>query len=224
MIILAIIVLVVARNTIIGWMIDFSLKKKGGFSADIHSVALKLSQPNLLIQDLKILNPKGSYRESLAAKVDRLEVNYDPMAFYRGEPRLQKLVIDISEIMIVKNRAGEMNWLRFQNAFHSSQKAHFQIDELVLSIGSVSYLDENRSSEKPLVYKIQIKERRYKNIKTADDIKRIITQLITQVLPKNLLDSVRPMIDQEIQKRIDPLGQGAKRILDIFGNEPQKAK
>ncbi|MBI4024439.1 MAG: hypothetical protein HY360_05620 [Verrucomicrobia bacterium] len=215
--------IVLGRNSVGVWMTRNAIEHATGFSVTIGSLDIQLTRPRLIAKDIIIHNPKGAYKEPLAMKIQRLDAVYDPLSFLRGEPHLRKLAIDISEVKAVKNAQGELNLKRLQGSSPSNPNPdaddRFRIDELAISLGTVVCLDEGRGMTRPKTYKVNAKNRVYRNIQRRAEIKKLVLNLLVESLPRNLLGLTVETLDRGIKNVADTLEKGAKSLLNIFGAE-----
>jgi len=215
-----VVLFILGRNTIGVWIVEGKLKKATGFSTNIEFLNIKLTQPRLMAREITITNPKDLCNEPRAMKIDLLEVDYKPASIFQRKPHFEKLVIDISEVVAVKNTRGELNLRRLQcqksEADEKTATSDIQIDELVLSLGTVLYIDERREGARPVVYHIQAKNRAYRNIQHKDEIKSLVMNLVIQSVPANILGLSREAIDQSIQSITDAVDGKGKGMLDFF--------
>jgi len=215
LIILVIVVItILARNALGRWIAKSALEKWTGFPVAIDQFSIKLNQPLVIVRDITLHNPQSFYQEPRAIKINLIEAYYDLNSLSHKELHLRQLVLDIAEIVAVKNKNGELNLKQFQHptSYNNSSSfkpiKKFKIDEVVLSIGEILYFNERYNNPELKTYKINIKNRRYQNINTPEDIKKLIMNLTIQSLPNNLLDLTTQTLGKSIQEEMDVLKKG----------------
>lgn len=208
---------VLGRNMIGNWMGAAVFRKATGFPTFISALDIKLTRPEIVMRDVAIRNPLDAFREPRAVEINRLEATYAPWSVLRGTPHFRRVVMEISEVVVVKNAAGETNLKRFERNTDSKKtdgtsghSEKFQIDELVVSLGNVLYLDESRGSTQPKVYAVNAHKQVYRNVKNSKDIQKIVMSL-TKGLPANLY-----LIPETINNIKGTIEKGAGGLLDLF--------
>ena len=207
-------------------MVRHALERTTGFVAQIHSLNIHLTQPRCTALDVTIENPRDLCKEPVALRIDLLELDYKPGSILGRKPHFRRIVLNISEVIAVKNAQGELNLRRLQRARDDSgpgaKPADLQVDELVLSIGTLRYVDERRENPNPAIYKIEVKDRVYNNIQSSEDIKAIVTNLVAESAPRNLLNLATQIVDEGLQKVSETLDQGAQTLRNLFGGQEKK--
>lgn len=198
--VLMVVLAFVFRDEIERGIMRCSLQKLTGASCFIDSIRVHLVPSYMTARNVLILNPQGAFQEPVALKINLLETDYDLASIRQFSPHIQKLILDVYEINVVFNQKGELN-LQGINACDSAAK-NMQIDELILSLQNVRYLDERLGMPSPLGYKAHIKDKRYTNLRSADDVKKLLTRLALESLPsqKPVLDPQKKFPDRKTRK------------------------
>jgi uncharacterized protein involved in outer membrane biogenesis len=210
--------LVLMRNQIGIWITQSKLQKVTSFPATISGLDIKLTRFHVVARDIVIHNPKDLYQEPLAMKIHLFEGYYAPTSFLGSEPHFEKISLDIPEIVVVKNQNGEINLKRIQNHRKNQTAADskFQIDELVLSVGKITYLDETKQPVETKTYQVNLRDRSYENLRSSEDIKKVVLNVVTRSLPQNLHGLVPETLKQNVQ---DLLQKGQGSLLNTFKGE-----
>jgi hypothetical protein len=216
---LILLVLILSRQTFGIWMTQRSIENVTSFAATISVMDIKLTRFQVVAKEISVHNPKGFCREPLVMKMNLVETYYEPLSLMSGEPHFEKLVIDINEVIVVRNLQGELNVQRLRKS-KSSKK--FQIDELILSLGKILYIDEKKDPTQPSTYVVNARNRSYKNIKSASDINKIVLNLVIRSSPQNLLELSPESLDPHIKTVSEAVNQG-KRLLNIFSKEKEES-
>ena len=225
-----IVVLLLARNAIVGSILKGGIQRLTGFQTHIGALNLRLTRPEIAARDIAVRNPPDAFRERRAMEINRIEAVYQPGALMRRKLHCPKLVLDISQVLVVKNASGETNLKRLQPKINPSGRdssgggsSNFQIDELIVSINEALYIDEKKEDAQPRIFRLNVKNRVYRNIKSSQDIKKIVTNLVIEKLPSNLISLTPQALDEGIESvnkgmnTVTNLLEKGKNILDIFG-------
>jgi hypothetical protein len=212
--ILVVVFVVFFRQNIGIWITQDALEKITGLPATITVFDIKLNHFQVVARNVMMHNPKQGYQEAVAMKIPLMETYYDLPSLWSNEPHFEKLVINIDQVIAVKNSQGELNLERMRSN-RSQPERKFRIDELVLSIGDVIYVDEQHSSSKPLIYKIHARNKIYKNITSSEEVKKIVLNLILKSLPENLLGLGIEPLEKQI-KSADNFINSGKNLLENF--------
>ncbi len=137
----------------------------------------------VVIKDLTIEHPPGFEKDSFI-DIPRIVVEYDLGALLKGKLRMPLVLIDLREMMVIKNREGKLN-VDSIKTIHPDKKETFEIpefviDELKLNVGKVVYKDQYKKKiPQVLVYDINIRNRTFKNI---NNVPKLITIVMVQAL------------------------------------------
>ena len=179
--------IILARENIGIWIAEDALEELTGFRIVIGRLNIKLNKPMLIAQEVTLRNPKGLYREPLAMKIDRIEAEYEPSSFLRGKPHFQRLNLQISDAIAVKNTDGQVNLNRLRlpavRADPRGEPRACKIDEFVLSMDRILYLNEQRENSQPEVYPVNARNEIHRHIHDPEDIKRLVRDRINHALP-----------------------------------------
>jgi hypothetical protein len=178
--------LILCRQTIGIWITQSAIEKVTGCAATIKVMDIKINSCHVIARDTTMFNPKDFSAEPLIMKLDLVDTYYDPMSMMSGEPRFEKLVLDIREVRLVRNKEGKINLDQLKSP--SNQKSKFKVDQLVLSLGDLVFIDEKHNPSKAITYKIRVTNKVYENIHSSEDLKKIVLGLIARSLPQNLVD------------------------------------
>ena len=190
---LLIILVVVGRNYLLAWSLPALIKAQTGFPSSIDRVDLRLTQPLIVLHDVVLNNPSNHFREPVAIRVHRLEIHYRPLSLIYGETHLTRLFLEISELSVVRDLQGETNLQYFQkntSSPHStssrstnSTPVPFRLDEFVLSMNEIRYVDESKSAPSPTLIKPNVHQALYKNLTSPHEIQKIIVEIFVKNFP-----------------------------------------
>ncbi len=170
------------KNTAIKSAVTVGATAVTGAPVQIDGLSFGVFKPSIKIKGFKMYNPKG-FPEGVLVDIPRMEVDYSLSALFRKKLHLRRVYVDIKEMGVLKNQEGKLNvdGLKIAQKEETkpnkpSQQLALQIDELTLSIGRVVYKDYSQKNKAPAidVFEIGIKEKKYKNITSAQQLAALI--------------------------------------------------
>ena len=198
----------------------------GGLKLKIGSLRASIPQTIININSMVILNP-DHFKDKIMLDIPHIEIDYDISALLKKKIHLYKVSIDLREFTIVKdkNHKTNLNYIKSDNKKTGKRKKKakksrdLQIDELNLKIGKLIYKDYSMPGEPSVSeYNINI-DSRYKNIKNANQIiKLIVARAVINTAVENLLD-VRELDDiasDKLKTGKEVLEKTVNEIKDIF--------
>ncbi len=217
-IVVAAVILVLARNQIIKAGAGATIKAISGVDMRIGSLDIGLFRPAVQIKDLKLFNP-SNFSEKLMMDLPELYVKYDLPAILKGSIHLPELRVNLKEFVVVRSPKGEINVNSLQ-ALQPKQSGgpppKIKIDVMELNIGKVIY-KEFRSTGEPRVseYKIDLHER-YENI-TDPNV------LVSLIVSKALRNTSIAGVSSIVKKADNILSSTAGKLLSTTGETASKA-
>ena len=95
-------------DSIVRVYMEHSIRAQTGMDAEIGRVSIGLLEPRLEIRDLKIFNPP-SYGGTLLMDIPEFHVEYDRLALAEHKIHLTLVRLNLGELDVVKNEAGQTN-------------------------------------------------------------------------------------------------------------------
>jgi len=156
--VLAVVLIVVfflSINSILRVVIEHNIRAQTGMDAEIGRFKLGLAEPTVEIQNLKIYNPPD-FGGTPFLDIPEIHVEYDRAALAKKEIHVTLLRLNLGELDIVKNQAGQTNIfalglkLPTKKSGGSNVAASFRnqtgydlqgIDVLNVSIGTAKFID-----------------------------------------------------------------------------------
>jgi len=141
------------------------------------------------IEDLRLLNPPG-YKDRVMLDMPEIYVDYNLPALIAGKVHLNKLRLNMSEFVVVKNEKGEINLnalnvvkeQKGEKKVTPAEKAKMpdmQIDVLELKVGKVVYKDYSMGGL-PRVQEFNINiDERYLNV---DDPDKLVSLIVVKAI------------------------------------------
>lgn len=197
----------------------------GGLKLNIRSLKVSIPRTFITIKGMVILNP-DNFKDKIMLDIPHVYIDYDLSALLKKKIHLYDVQIDLKEFTIVKNINRETNLdyikgskKKTETKRKPSKSPDLQIDELNLKIGKLIYKDYSMPGEPSVSeYNINI-DSRYKNIKNANQIiKLIVAKAVINTAIENLLD-IREYDDiasDKLESGKDALKKTVNELKDIF--------
>jgi uncharacterized protein involved in outer membrane biogenesis len=172
------------RNFLIKTAVEIGVRKALGMKVSITELKLDLFPGRLEIKGLTVYNPPGFEGESLA-KIPKIAAEFELLPFLGGKFQFRNLELNIYEISIIKNTHKELNLNRIQTIAAAgsgpsktpppnSKPASIRIDQLILTVDHVKYMDYSKSHPKENRIWLGIYRERFYNLRSIDDIVRVV--------------------------------------------------
>lgn len=170
-------VLGISKNQLIKSSVILAASKVLGVKVQMASFSLGIAKPAIRIRGLKLYNPQGFPKEPMV-DIPQVNIEYDLGALLKKRLRLNRVVFDLNEMAVVKNKGGAFNVDELKVVKKEEKPPDpiaLQIDYLSLSIGRVVYKDFSRG-EKPSIeiFEVNIKNKIFKNIGSAQQLASLI--------------------------------------------------
>lgn len=181
----SLVVLGIVKDQVAKVIVQNQITHITGARVKIGGMSVGVFRPAVKIRDFKLLNPEGFPKEHLVY-LPQVSLQYDLPSVLKKKLRLPVVMIDLEDLVLVKNKEGKLNVdsLRFTHQEEKSKRSGaqpspdmpLQIDEVILSIGMVVFKDYSRDEKEPTVqvYDVGMKDKRYKNITSAQQLATLI--------------------------------------------------
>jgi hypothetical protein len=165
-----------ARNLIARASVEYGAKKITGFPLTIGSIDLEVFSGKVDVHDLKLMNPT-EFTEPMFVDMPELYVDYRLHSMISGAPHINDMLINIKQLVIVKNNKGESNAQKLKGVVSGGSgggsSTRYAVDKLRVHIGTVTIKDFSRA--KPYEHNTPLNiDATYKNITDSTDISRLI--------------------------------------------------
>ena len=192
-VLLAVVLVVIfflSLNSIARVLMEHRIRAQTGMDAEIGSVSIGLLEPRMEIRDLKLFNPP-SYGGTPFIDIPEFHVEYDRVALAESKLHVTLLRLNLGEVDIVKNEAGQTNIFALGLAlplpgpkkggiavarppqlpdFRKQTGLSFEtIDALNISVGTLKFIDLKDQSRNR-TQKIGIDNFVIKNVKSPADL------------------------------------------------------
>jgi len=202
------VILFLARNVIARKSVEYGAKRMTGFPLEIGSVDLGLFSSKVDVHDLKLMNPP-EFPEKMFVDMPQLYVDYRLGSMISGAPHVNDMLINIKQLVVVKNNQGESNAQKLKGVVSSgsgsSKSSKYAVDRLRIHIGTVTIKDF--SHPKPTEHSTALNvDATYNNITDSTDITRLV--LLTVMSQVHLPD---------IGVKTEDLKKGLGNVTDAAG-------
>lgn len=187
-----VIVLIVAglllKDTIAKSIAENRIRAETGLEAKIGKLEIGLFNPTLSIEDLKLYN-NADFGGSPLLDVAELHVEYDRDALANQKVHLKLLRLNLSEIYVVRNKAGKSNlglaklnlWPEGQGKTDDKALKFAGIDTLNLTLGKVKQTTLDQT-DKPVEFNLGINNAVVTGLATRKDFEDKLTPILLRAV------------------------------------------
>jgi hypothetical protein len=215
---------------VIKQVLTLSLSYRLGADVSIQNVKMDWKNTGFEVQGLEIGNPYAFPRGTLA-DVPLVIVSVDLPSIAKGTLRLKTVGFDLRELEIMNAAQKGLNLLALKpmqkgdegRSGTSSREAvrrqirkytpEVMVDELIFSIGDITYLDMSGPSVRQNRFRAGIRGATYYNIRGADDITAIV---VTEALKKAGLGYLQTQFQSYTSSGMKKSGL-LNKVMDAFG-------
>lgn len=185
-----VIALFLVRNVVARTALAKAVTKITGLDFTTESVNIGVFNTSITMKGLRLHNPSG-FPDPVMVDIARIYVDYDLGDCIRKKVHLEELALALDELVVVKNKEGELNLNALKVVKEEKEKEEdkgketpaegeqgkapeIQIDVLELKIGKVVYKDYSRG-ESPKVQEFNVNiDERYENITDLQKLGRLV--------------------------------------------------
>jgi len=188
LLVVLVVLAIVFKNTIARIVLENRIRNATGMETHIGRVDIPLTSPSITIEDAKLYNP-AEFGGGTFLDVPELSLTYDRAALVGSKFHILLLRLNLAELDIVKNAAGQTNIIslgdmktRLKHLFPKSKSpSHPEpdfagIDVLNLSLGKVRFVDLKNPDENH-EFAINATDEVFNNIKSDDDVNSVLVLL-----------------------------------------------
>jgi len=175
-----------AKDQVLRQVIATTTTAVTGAPTQIKYFSLMVFRQAVHMKGFKMYNPQGFPKE-VFVDIPEVEVDLDVGALLKKKLHLQKVTLDLNEMIIIKNKDGELNVDALKIAQteekappkaeekkapeKQSEPIPIQMDELNLNLGRVIYKDYTKGDPPKIdVYEINLKNKQYKDITSVQQL------------------------------------------------------
>jgi len=228
-----VVVLFLGRNFIARKAVEVGVKQKTGFPMEIASVDIGIFSGTLDVRGLKLLNPP-EFQGGTFVDLPLFHVDYDTMSMLGSKPHLRELIVNVEQVVIVKNEKGESNTTKIQNSVSGpssggekpqggggetkapkeEKKQQYKVDLVKIHIGTVIVRDYTSGKLKERTISLNA-DATYKDIDENTSITALVMNTVFNQLGAVVGDVLKGVGDLG-KGAADKLQQTGKGLLDIF--------
>ena len=179
-----------SRNFIARRSVEIGVTKLTGFPLEIGAVDVGLFTSQLEVRDLKLTNP-AEFPEKLFVDLPLLRLRYTLGSLLSGAPHVKEVVVNIENVVIIKNAAGRTNASVFQDKLapaassasdgkkpaESSNGASYRVDLLRVHIGTVIMKDFSKA--RPTEHKLNLnRDVVFENITESTSVSALVMKIV----------------------------------------------
>jgi uncharacterized protein involved in outer membrane biogenesis len=155
-----IVVLFLARNFIVKKAVEVGTYKMTGFPLQIGGLNIGLFSGQVQVSDLKLTNPP-EFKDPRFVDLPLFKVDYSTFSMLRGAPHIKELLVNVNEVVIVKNNKGQTNATMIQEKLSppttgaqaggekkpaTAKKTPYRVDLIRVHVGTVIIRDFSKST------------------------------------------------------------------------------
>lgn len=222
-VVIILVVLGLAKNIIIKSAVSGGVRATTGLKLQIKGLKVGVFNSLIDIKDLKLFNPPG-FTDKIMVDIPKIYIDYDLGAFFKNKVHLEKMNLDLKELVVVKNEKGELNLDSLKVVKEKKEEKapkekeakkegpQIQIDDLHLKIGKVIYKDYSKGSTPQVKeYNVNIDEQ-YKDI---TDPNALVSLIVVKALAKTAIANLTNFDIGSLQ------GQAGEALKGIKGTATQ---
>jgi uncharacterized protein involved in outer membrane biogenesis len=208
-----VVVLLVALNFIVRKSVEVGVEKATGFPLAIDSMSVSLVRSRVDARGVHMTNP-ADFEERKFVTLGQLYVDYRLPSMLSGAPHVNEMIIDVNELVVVKNAKGESNVQRIKGivASDSGSSTKYRVDTLRVKVGTVVIKDFSRGKPTERAMALNVSAT-YNNITDSTDISRLV--LLT-VMSQVKLPDIGIKAD-DLKKGLGDAVKGAGETLEKAG-------
>jgi len=174
------------KNTLIKTVVTVAASEVVGAPVHIDSLAVGIFKHSIQIKGFKLYNPSGFPREPMM-DIPQIRVDYSLLDLFKGKLHCPLLILDLKEMVVVKDREGKLNVdalkvtqksqepAKKEEATKPSKDMAIRIDEAHLNLGQVVVKDYTKG-EPPSIqaYDSGVYNKVFKDINSAEQFAALI--------------------------------------------------
>lgn len=191
-IVVAVLALGLLKNVIAKIAVQIGAKAVLGVESNIKKFSIGILNQEIDIREFTLSNPQG-FEDKILIDLPQATVKYDLLGLLTGKLHCELVVLNLKEVVVIKNKEGLMNTdeLKFAKdqkvqaagtkeekkveKKEKSKEMPMQLDKVVLTIGKVIYKDYSKGREPEIkVFDVGIKDKEYTDITSAQELASLI--------------------------------------------------
>ncbi|MBU0468117.1 MAG: hypothetical protein KKD07_07670 [Candidatus Omnitrophica bacterium] len=180
------------KNILAKAAVQVGAKAVLGVDSSIKKFSIGILNQSIDIREFKLSNPKG-FDDDVLIDLPQATVKYDLLGLLKGKLHCQLVVLNLKEVVVIKNKEGLMNTDELTIAKQQKAQAEqppeeqkpqkqekskempMQLDKVVLTIGKVVYKDYSKGGDPEIkIFDVGIKDKEYTDITSAQELASLI--------------------------------------------------
>ena len=185
----AALVIFFAGNSIMKTAVSAGISKAAGTPAHIEKFSLDIFKSSLRMGGFKLYNPKG-FPGGVLLDAPLIRVDYVPSSFFRKEPHMRLIEVNLKELAVIKGNDGKLNidslkpcqkkTTQPKEEKPAQEPMKLRIDTLVLSVGRVVYKDYTKGTEPFVqVFDVDMEGKTFTNI---DNMQKLMALILVEAM------------------------------------------
>ncbi|MGD0336565.1 MAG: AsmA family protein [Candidatus Omnitrophota bacterium] len=176
--ILSVTLFIVVKHIKIKELVEHEIEQELGINITIQKLEFSPLMVLIRAEGVTIHNPPG-FEEKELAYIPLIGIIWDPVkVLMRKNPDIYVVGLDLARLNVIKNREGKINIKELipvkEEGVSRKDETPFSFDILVLSVGEVNYTEYSGTAKKTHKYTIGIKRRAFLNLKSEDEVIKLI--------------------------------------------------
>jgi uncharacterized protein involved in outer membrane biogenesis len=156
---------------------ESAIAAQTGLETHIGGLHVGIGSPVVTLTDFKLYNPR-EFGGAPLVDMPELHLEYDPAALAAGKLRIKLLRLNLAEVNLVRNQAGQTNTVALQKKMSPGKSAKpqgfgqikfEQMDTLDLSLGKFRFTDMgNPAADRQI--NLNLKHQVFHNLKSQEEI------------------------------------------------------
>ncbi len=178
---------VIFHNWTAKFLLTTGLRIALGAPVKVEEVKINFSDVSVLFGNIEIANPSSFFSEAPLAKIPKIFIDASLSSLWEGKIHFEAIELNIQELHVIRERDGRINLLSLKTLEPKSQSQsqtsrqkseiplHFQIDQVILSLGQARYTDLTGPNPVEKGVNLRINRATYKNMDGLEDIVKVIS-------------------------------------------------
>lgn len=179
-----VVLVLVFKDSALRFVVENRIRSQSGMDVKIGKFSSSLFSPDFTIENLKLYNTI-EFGGAPFLDIAELHIECDRLAFARRKLRVKFVRLNLAELDVVKNEAGQTNLFSIKNQLEGRGAnkngwsemfggfAFEGIEVLNLSVGKARFIDL-KDAKKSREVRVDLQNQIFKNVKSNEDIDTIL--------------------------------------------------
>ena len=173
-------------DPLIKYALESRVSRNLGLNLSVEEVDVEVWEGAIRCEGILVSNPEG-FGNAAFITMPVLYVNFDLSSLFGDEKRFEKIEVNIQEIGIVKNQAGELNLMKLKELQEQAQKGKTAgaakkqtagsvgIEVFMLTLDHIRFLDFSQGEEPDeRILRVGIDHQRFKDVESPEAIAKAV--------------------------------------------------